>query len=150
MKLWTLVGLVFGFLFIVSAFIPLGPYHYEGELDISGTLWNFMLPTGWFGVIFGFILLLNKQIGLNKFLAYAIFTFSLLLILLFLLQDADYFISLWHGVSGLDFDVDAQWFLAPVSFYLGMAGVFTSLCLMMWRSFRSRLIKQNQLINKAS
>lgn len=149
MKLWTLVGIVFGFLFIASAFVPLGPYHNEGGLDISGTLWNFMLPTGWLGIISGVILLLHEAVGMkSKLLAYAIFTTSLLLILLFLLQDADYFISLWNGVSGLDFDVDAQWFLAPVSFYLGIIGVFTSLLLMILRnSFSLSHKTDSQTIN---
>jgi hypothetical protein len=131
MKLRNFIDIMFGLLFIASAFIPLGPYHHEGGLDIAGTLWNFMLPTGWLGIVIGVGLLLNGRIGLkNKRLAYVMFLVSLLLIVVFLLQDADYFLSLWHGVS-TNFDVDAQWFLAPASAYLGILGAFTGLSLIL-------------------
>jgi hypothetical protein len=48
-KLKSLIGVIVGLLFIASAFVPLGNYHFEGEANIVGILWNFMLPTGWFG-----------------------------------------------------------------------------------------------------
>jgi len=127
MKLKNLLGLIVGGLFIVSAFVPLGGYHFEGEANIIGVLWNFMLPSGWFGIIVGILLILHNKIGLkNKRLAYVMFTAGLLSVALFFLQDVDYFLGLWNGVCG-DFDVDGKWFLTPVSFYLGLLGVFASL-----------------------
>ncbi len=47
MKLQNFLGIIVGLLLIASAFVPLGPYHFEGEANITGVLWNFVLPTGW-------------------------------------------------------------------------------------------------------
>jgi uncharacterized membrane protein YozB (DUF420 family) len=117
-KAENLSGLIVGVLFVVSAFVPLGSYHFEGEAKIIGILWNFMLPTGWFGILVGVLLILRNKIGLkNKRSAYVMFTAGLLSIVLFIVQDVDYFLCLWNGVNG-DFDVDGKWFLTPVSLYL--------------------------------
>jgi hypothetical protein len=130
-NLQNVIGIVFGLLFIASAVIPVGPYHSLGETNITGVLWNFMLPTGWLGIAIGVGLLLNERIGLNdKQLAYGMFAVSLLLLLAFLLQDVDYFLSFWHGIN-TNFDVNSQWFLAPASAYLGIFGSFTSLLLIL-------------------
>jgi hypothetical protein len=130
MRLTCVIGVVFGLLFFVSAFVPIGPYHSLAGEDIVGGLWNFMLPTGWFGLVAGIVLVFHGRIGLkNRRLAIVLFAFSLLLMALFLLQDVDYFLSLWHGGRAVEFDVDHQG-LGSVSFFLGIAGVFTSLLLM--------------------
>jgi hypothetical protein len=133
-KLRNLIGVIAGLLFVASAFVPLSAYHFEGEANIVGVLWNFMLPTGWFSIIAGAALIFHEKIGLkNKWLAYALFVASLLLIVLFLLEDVDYFLGLWHGVKG-DFDVEGRWLLTPVSLYLGATGVLTSSALMVTRN----------------
>ena len=108
MKLKNFVSLIIGFLILALAFVPIGAYHGLGDMDISGTLWNFMLPTGWLSIITGIVLLIHKRISLkNKRLAYVMFSFSLLLLMLFLLQDVDYHLSLWHGIKDSNFDVDS-------------------------------------------
>jgi hypothetical protein len=53
--------IILGVLFVGSAFVPLGSYHFVGEANIIGVLWNFMLPTGWLALIFGVILIFPKQ-----------------------------------------------------------------------------------------
>ena len=122
-----------GLLFILSAFVPLAGYHLEStDIPVWGTVWNFMLPTGWFSIIAGVcLLLLSKRSELkNKWLALAIFTVSISLLIVFFLQDADYFIGLWLGTKG-DFDLEGQ---IAVPFFLGIAGIFSSLVLMTMRS----------------
>lgn len=41
-------------------------YHFEGKVLIAGILWNFMLPTGWFAIVAGVVLLFHNRIGLKK------------------------------------------------------------------------------------
>ena len=121
-KLQSLVARSVGSLFVASAFVPLASYHFVGEANIVGLLWNFMLPTGWFSLAAGIFLLLHNRIGLNgKRLGYTILAASLFLLVLFLLEDIDYFLSLWHGVSG-DYDLEGM-ILGPVSIGLGLIGV---------------------------
>ena len=103
-----------GLLFIASALVPLGPYHFRGEPNITGVLWNFMIPTGWLAIILGAVLLFHKKLGLeNKRLAFLMFAASLLVIV-FRFPDVDYFLSLWHGVTG-DFDVEARGGFVPLA-----------------------------------
>ena len=137
MNLRNLLGEIGGLLFILSAFAPLASYHFEGEANIVGVLWNFMLPTGWFAIIVGVALLLHKRIGLkNKRLAYAMLAASLFLLSLSLLQglglllDVDYLLGLLHGVKG-DFDLQGS---MAVPLFLGIAGILASLLLMAIRS----------------
>ena len=64
-----------------------------------------MIPTGWLALIIGVILIFHKHLGLeNKKLALFL-GISSLLIVVFRFQDVDYFLGLYHGVSG-EFDVD--------------------------------------------
>ena len=132
MNLRNLIGTIVGLLFILSAFVPIASYHFEGEANIVGVLWNFMLPTGWFAIIAGTTLLLRERIGLkNKRLAYAMLAASLLLIVLYLIQDVDYLLGLWHEVKG-DFDLEGG--IRGVPFFLGIAGIFASLLLITMRN----------------
>jgi hypothetical protein len=127
-NLRNLLGTIVGLLFILSAFVPMASYHFEGGANIVGVLWNFMLPTGWFAIIAGTTLLLRERIGLkNKRLACAMLAASLLLIVLYLIQDVDYLLGLWHGVRG-DFDLEGG--IRGVPLFLGIAGIFASLLLM--------------------
>lgn len=113
-------GVLFGLLFIISALIPLGVYHFEGEADIVGTLWNLMLPTGWFDLAIGLMLLFHRKIGLRgKRLQYLVLLGGLTSLVLFYVQDVDVFLGLWRGVSG-DFDVDGKWLGALLPFYVGL------------------------------
>ena len=91
-----------------------------------------MLPTGWFAIMVGAILLLRERIGLrNKRLAYVILVASLTLIALSMFQglllDVDYVLGLLHGVKG-DFDFESR--SNAFFFFLGIAGIFASLLLM--------------------
>jgi hypothetical protein len=130
-KLKKFIGIIVGLLFIVSAFIPLGPYHFEGEANITGALWNFMVPTGWLAIIVGVVLLFHMKLGLeNKRLALFMFVAGLLVIV-FRFQDVDYFLGLWHGVKG-DFDVES-WLLTPAPFITALTGVFAGLLLLIIR-----------------
>lgn len=136
MELKKFVGPVFGLLLLASAFVPLAAYHGLGDVTITGTLWSFMLPTGWFSIIAGVVLLIHQKIGLkNKRLTYALFLISVFLVLLFLLQDVDYYLSLWHGIEPTNFDVD-QILLAYVSLPLAALGIFASLLLSATQNFR--------------
>lgn len=129
LKLRTVVIPLFGLLLIASAFVPIGAYHGLGDIDVSGILWNFILPTGWFGIIAGIGLLFFDRIRLNnKRLADVIFLISLLLMMLSLLQDVDYHLSLWHGVKTTNFDVDS-FILANVSVILSLLGTCVGLLL---------------------
>jgi hypothetical protein len=94
-----------GLLLIVSAFVPLGPYHFVGEADITGVLWNFMLPTGWLALIFGVVLLFHMRLGIKDMRLAMFILFASGSTIVFRIQDVDYFLSLWHGVNG-NFDVD--------------------------------------------
>ena len=129
MRLRNFVSPIIGFLLLASAFAPIGAYHGLGDMDISGTLWNFMLPTGWFSTITGIVLLIHERIKLkNKRLAFIMFSFSLLSIMLFLLQDVDYHLSLWHGIKTTNFDVDS-FILAYVSAFTAILSTFAGLFL---------------------
>ncbi|MBE3116316.1 hypothetical protein IMZ68_03850 [Candidatus Bathyarchaeota archaeon] len=132
MNLRNLLAAIVGVLFILSAFVPLASYHFEGEASIIGVLWNFMLPTGWFTIAAGAVLLFHKRIGLkNKRLAYAMLAVSLFLLIISILQglglllDVDYLLGLLHGVKG-DFDLQGS---MAVPLFLGIAGIFASLML---------------------
>jgi hypothetical protein len=132
----NLLGALVDLLFVLSAFVPLASYHFEGKALISGILWNFMLPTGWFAIAAGAILLFHKRIGLkNMRLAYAILAASLFLLVIALLQglgllfDIDYLLGLLHGVSG-DFELQGS---MAVPLFLGIVGIFASLLLMITR-----------------
>jgi hypothetical protein len=61
------------------------------------------------------------------------FTAGLLSIALVLLQDVDYFLGLWNGVTG-NFDLEGQWFLTPISLYTGLMSIFAGLLLMLDRN----------------
>jgi hypothetical protein len=99
--------IILGVTFVVSTFVPLGPYHFVGEPNVVGVLWNFMLPTGWLALIIGVILIFHKHLGLkNKKLALFLGISSLLIVVI-RFQDVDYFLSLYHGISG-EFDVDSH------------------------------------------
>jgi hypothetical protein len=121
-----------GIAFVLSAFVPLGSYHFEGQANIIGILWNFMLPTGWFTIAAGAILLFHRRLGLkNRRLTYVMLAASLFLLIISLLQglgfllDVDYLLGLLHGVKG---DFDLQGSLA-IPLFLALAGVSTSLVL---------------------
>ena len=128
MKLQNLVPRIVGSLFVASAFVPLASYHFEGEPYIFGFLWNLMLPTGWLAVTAGAVMLLHQRIGLSKKqLVYVMLASGLLLMLLFRLQDVDYFLGLWHGVQG-NFDTEKMT-LTLAAFLVGIMGILGSLFL---------------------
>lgn len=125
LKLQNYIAIIVGLLFIVSAFVPLGPYHFLGEANITGVLWNFMVPTGWLAIIVGVVLLFHSKLGLtNKRLAIFMFAASLSVIV-FRFQDVDYFLSLWHGVKG-EFDVD-RGFGSLIQFAIALLSVLAGL-----------------------
>ncbi len=105
MKFQNFIAIIVGLLLIASAFVPLGPYHFEGKADITGVLWNFMLPTGWLALIFGFVLLFHMRLGIKNMRLAMFILVASGSVIFFRFQDVDYFLSLWHGVNG-DFDVD--------------------------------------------
>ncbi len=132
MSLRNLLVAIVGLLFVLSAFAPLGSYHFMGKALVSGILWNFMLPTGWVAIAAGAVLLFHKRIGLeNQRLAYAMLAASLFLLVISLLQglglllDVDAFLGLLHGVEG-DFDLQGS---MAVPLFLGMTGIFVSIML---------------------
>jgi len=105
LKFRNYIGIVIGFLFIASSLVPVGGYHHEGEEGIYGVLWNFMIPTGWFYMLVGVVLLFHKRLGLeNRRLAFVMFAAGLLFYPLLLRQNVDYWLGLWRGVTG-DYDV---------------------------------------------
>ena len=104
-KFQNVVGIIIGMLLIASAFVPLGPYHFVGEADINGVLWNFMLPTGWLALIFGVVLLFHMRLGIKNMRLAMLILVGSGSIIFFRFQDVDYFLGLWHGVKG-NFDVD--------------------------------------------
>ena len=105
MRFQNFFVIILGLLFVASAFVPLGPYHFVGEVNIVGVLWNFMLPTGLLALIFGIILIFHKNLGLENKKLVLFLGIASLLIIVFRFQDVDYFLSLYHGITG-EFDVD--------------------------------------------
>jgi len=129
----NLIGKIVGLLFIMSAFAPIAGYHLENtNVPVWGTLWNFMLPTGWFSLIAGIcLLLLNRRKELkNKWLSFAMIAASISVIALIIVQDVDYFIGLWLGIKG-DFDLEGT---INVPFFLGVTAIFASLLLLTTRN----------------
>ena len=115
-----------GLLFLAYALVPIGGYQ-ERTMGIHGTLWHFMVPTGWYCIAVGVVLLFHRRLGLeNRRLAYILFAAGLFIIPLLFRQNVDYWLGLWRGVAG-DYDVEApKWLLAPF-FMLAVTGIFTSL-----------------------
>jgi peptidoglycan/LPS O-acetylase OafA/YrhL len=102
MNLSHLIVVIVGLLFVLSAFIALADYHLVGtDTIVEGTLYNFMLPTGWFSIIAGvFLLLLNRRNKLNKWLSLAIFAVMHLSDNSFpITETLNYFIGLWLGIN---------------------------------------------------
>lgn len=121
------IGRVVGLLFAASALVPFGVYHFEGEAHLVGTLWNLMLPTGWFDLALGVMLLFHRKMGLStESVPYLLLLGGLLSIMLFYFQDIDLFLGLWHGVRG-DFDVDGKWFGTLTPFYSGLTSMVVGL-----------------------
>jgi len=111
------IGIVVGLLFIASSLVPVGVYHHEGEANITGVLWNFMIPTGWFYMLVGAVLIFHKRLGLeNKRLAFVMFVAGLLFYPLLLRQNVDYWLGLWRGVTG-DYDVESIGFLKLMLYF---------------------------------
>lgn len=87
-----------------------------------------MLPTGWFGIVAGTSLLFHEKMGLReKRLIYAIFGAGIVLIALRMLN-VDYFIGLWSGAEGVEFDVEGYGFL--ITFCVALTTIFASLFLL--------------------
>jgi hypothetical protein len=132
-KFWNYIGVAVGFLFIASALVPVGAYHHEGAANITGVLWNFMIPTGWLHFVIGVILLFHKRLGMeNKQLALVMFAAGLLFYPLLLRQNVDYWLGLWRGVSG-DYDVDSFGFLKLMLYFpfcVALTSIFASLLVM--------------------
>ena len=126
MKLQNFLTIIMGLFFIASAIVPIGVYHFVGEANITGVLWNLMLPTGWSALIVGVVLLIHGRLGLeNGRLALFMFISSLSIII-FRFFDVDYFLGLWYGVKG-NFDVDAR---VPIPFVVALASLLASIFLM--------------------
>ena len=121
------LGVAVGSLFLAYALVPLGGYHLEGAMGVTGTLWHIMVPTGWYCIAVGVVLLFHRRLGLeNRRLAYILFAAGLFIIPLLFRQNVDYWLGLWRGVAG-DYDVDGpQWLLTPF-LMLAATGIFTSL-----------------------
>ena len=120
------IGII-GLLFSISAFVPIGVYHFVGEANIVGMLWNIMLPTGWLDIAVGAILLFHEKIGLSgKKLKYLMLLGGLLSIVLFYIQDIDFILSSWHGVKG-DYDIDGKSFITAFPIYAGLISILTAL-----------------------
>ena len=128
----TFVGIIVGLLFLVYALVPLGGYHLEGTMGVTGTLWHFMVPTGGYCIAVGVVLLFHRRLGLeNRRLAYILFAAGLFIIPLLFRQNVDYWLGLWRGVTG-DYDVDGpKWLLTPF-LMLAATGIFTSL--LVWKN----------------
>lgn len=121
------IGGVFGLLFATSTLVPLGIYHFEGEANIVGMLWNIMLPTGWFDLALGVMIFFHRKIGFStERVPYLLLLGGLLSIILFYFQDIDLFLGLWHGVRG-DFDVDGKWVGTLTPFYSGLTSTVVGL-----------------------
>ena len=121
------IGVAVGLLFIALALVPLGGYHLEGAVGITGALWNFMVPAGWFCMVVGVVLLFHKRLRLeNKRLAFVMFAAGLLIFPLIRLQNIDYFLGLWRGVTG-NFDLESpRWLLASIPF-VALTSIFAGL-----------------------
>jgi MFS family permease len=134
LKFWNYIGIAVGFLFIASALVPVGVYHLRSsDAPVGGTLWNFMLPTGWFYLIIGIALLFHKRLGLeNKQLAFVMFAAGLLFYPLLQRQNVDYWLGLLRGVTG-DYDVNSFGFLKLMlycPFCVGLTSILASLLVM--------------------
>jgi len=130
LKFRNYLGVAVGFLFLAYALVPIGGYQLRGTMGIHGTLWHFMVPTGWYCIAVGVVLLFHRRLGLeNMRLAYILFAAGLFIIPLLFRQNVDYWLGLWRGVSG-DYDVEApKWLLVPF-LMLAATGIFTSLSVM--------------------
>ena len=89
MRFQNFLVIILGVLFVASAFVPLGPYHFVGEPNIVGVLWNFMLPKGWLALIIGVILIFHKYLGFENKKLVLFLGISSLLIVVFRFQDVD-------------------------------------------------------------
>jgi len=118
LKFRNYLGIAVGLLFIASALVPIGGYHLRSsDVPVRGILWNFMVPTGWFYLIIGIVLLFHKRLGLeNKRLAFIMFAAGLLFFPLLVRQNVDYWLGLWRGVTG-DYDVESFGFLKLMLYF---------------------------------
>jgi len=137
LKFRNYLGVAVGLLFLAYALVPIGGYHLEGTMGIHGTLWHFMVPTGWYCIAVGVVLLFHRRLGLeNRRLAYILFAAGLFIIPLLFRQNVDYWLGLWRGVAG-DYDVDGpRWLLTPF-FMLAATGIFTSLLVLIMPNHNS-------------
>lgn len=97
---------VFGVVFVLLLFFPIGVYHYLGEPNITGALYPFQTPFGLVLLIVAAALFFDKRV--KKFDASRLLVVSgvlVLLVLLFQTPFLDSSLRFWHGVSG-EFDVD--------------------------------------------
>ena len=132
LKFRNYLGVAVGLLFLAYALVPIGGYHLEGTMGIHGTLWHFMVPTGWYCIAVGVVLLFHRRLGLeNRRLAYILFAAGLFIVPLLFRQNVDFWLGLWRGVAG-DYDVEAPtWLLTPF-IMLAATGIFTSL--LVWKN----------------
>ena len=133
-KFRNYLGVAVGLLFIASALVPLGGYHLESsDVPVTGVLWNFMVPTGWFYIVVGVVLLFHKRLGLeNKRLAFVLFAGGLLFFPLLFRQNVDYWLGLWRGVTG-DYDVDSFGWVRLILYFpfcVALTSILTSLLVM--------------------
>ena len=131
LKFKNYIGIAVGLLFIASALVPVGGYHLRSSnVPVWGILWGFMVPTGWYCIVVGFVLLFHKRLRLeSKRLALVMFAAGLLFFPLVFRQDIDYFLGLWRGVSG-DFDLVGPRWLIALHYSGALTGLFTSLSVM--------------------
>ena len=128
LKFRNYIGVAVGLLFIASALVPIGGYHLRSsDVPVRGILWNFMVPTGWFYLIIGVVLLSHKRLE-NKRLALVMFVAGLLFFPLLVRQNVDYWLGLWRGVTG-DYDVESFGFL-KFPFCVGLTSISASLLVM--------------------
>ena len=130
-KFKNYIGIAVGLLFIASALVPVGGYHLRSSnVPVLGILWGFMVPTGWYCIVVGGVLLFHKRLRLeNKRLALVMFAAGLLFFPLVFRQNVDYWLGLWRGVSG-NFDVESsRWLLASIPF-VALTSIFASLLAM--------------------
>ena len=137
LKFKNYIGIAVGLLFIASALVPVGGYHLRSSnVPVLGILWGFMVPTGWYCIVVGVVLLFHKRLRLeNKRLALVMFAAGLLFFPIVFRQDIEYFLGLWRGVSG-DFDLEGPRWLIALHYSGALIGLFVSLLVMLEKDQR--------------
>lgn len=114
-----------GMVFVASAFSPVAAYHFLGEADVTGVVWNFMLPVGWFSLVLGFMIIVHQMMGMHTRTLGSLLVVGSLMMFLFNFIKADCILGFWTGTVG-DFDTDNY---LPITFWTAIIGIFVGLLL---------------------